>query len=76
MTTLLDKAIAKVSKLPTSKQDAIASIILDELEDDELWDKQFAGSQDKLSKLASKVRRDIACRLRQADRSNLVSGGT
>ena len=60
MTTLLDKAIAKVSKLPTSKQDAIASIILDELEDDELWDKQFAGSQDKLSKLASKVRRDIA----------------
>ena len=60
MTQLLDKAIAKVTKLPNAKQDAIASIILDELEDEDLWDKQFADSQHKLSEIAAKVRGDIA----------------
>ena len=32
MTLLLQKAIAEVVKLPASKQDAIASIILDEVD--------------------------------------------
>ncbi|MBM4046836.1 MAG: hypothetical protein FJ279_17155 [Planctomycetes bacterium] len=59
MTRLLEKAIAKVSKLPAADQDAIAGMIMDELLDEKRWDVAFARSQDKLAKLASKVREDI-----------------
>ncbi len=59
MTHLLEKAIAEIHKLPPVEQDAIASIILDELADEEQWDMAFARSQDKLAKLAEKAREDI-----------------
>jgi hypothetical protein len=59
MTALLEKAIAAVQLLPPEKQDPIASLILEELADDEKWDTAFANSQDALTKLASKVRTDI-----------------
>ena len=59
MTRLLDKAIAEMNKLPTEKQNAIAQIVLDELNDEHLWDQAFGASQDKLAKLAGKVRQDI-----------------
>ena len=59
MTQLLEKVLTEVYKLPPEKQDAIAAIILEELEDERLWDKTFAESQDKLAQLASKVRADI-----------------
>ncbi|MCY3682678.1 MAG: hypothetical protein OXH16_14855 [Gemmatimonadetes bacterium] len=59
MTQLLEKALQEVSKLPPEKQEAIASVILEELEDDRRWDEAFAASQDKLGKLAQKVRSDI-----------------
>ena len=59
MTELLEKALAKVSKLPAEKQDAIASLILEELKDEQRWDVAFAKSQEELAKLADKVRRDI-----------------
>lgn len=59
MTQLLERAWAEVSKLPPEEQDAIATIILEELEDEQRWDKRFAASQDKLSQLAGKVREDI-----------------
>ncbi len=59
MTQLLDKAIDEISKLSVLEQDAIASIILDELLDEKEWDAAFDKSQEKLSKLAEKVRRDI-----------------
>ena len=45
--------------MPPEKQDAIAAVILEELEDERLWDKAFAESQDKLAQLARKVRADI-----------------
>lgn len=48
-----------MSKLPPEKQEAIASIILEELKDKRRWDEAFAESQDKLAKLAQKVRDDI-----------------
>lgn len=35
MTELLEKAISKLKALPTDEQNAIASLILDELEDDQ-----------------------------------------
>ena len=59
MTQLLKKALVEVNKLPPDKQDTIASIILEELEDERRWDRSFADSQDKLAQLAQKVRTDI-----------------
>ncbi len=59
MTRLLEKVRTEVYKLPPEKQDAIATVILEELEDERLWDKAFAESQDKLAQLAHKVRNDI-----------------
>ena len=59
MTQLLEKALIAVYKLPPEKQDAIAAVILEELEDDQRWDEAFAASEDKLAQLAQKVRTDI-----------------
>ena len=59
MTQLLEKVLTEVHKLPPEKQDAIAAVILEELEDVQLWDKAFSQSQDKLAQLAQKVRTDI-----------------
>ena len=59
MTQLLEKVLTEVHKLPPEKQDAIAAVILEELEDAQLWDKAFSESEDKLSELAQKVRTDI-----------------
>jgi hypothetical protein len=59
MTQLLEKAITEIYKLPATDQDAIATMILDELADEQRWDMTFARSQDKLAKLAEKVREDI-----------------
>jgi hypothetical protein len=60
MTRALDAVIAKLSGLPAEEQDRIARWLLDELEDDELWDRQFATSQDALGKLAAEARADRA----------------
>jgi hypothetical protein len=59
MTQILEKAWNKVINLPEAQQDSIAHIIMDAINDDELWDKQFLSTQDKLSILAEKVRNDI-----------------
>ena len=59
MTQLLEKVLTEVYKLPPEKQDTIAAVILEELEDERLWDKAFAESQDKLAQLERKVRTDI-----------------
>jgi len=59
MTKLLEKAFSRASKLPDSSQDAIAAIILEELEDEKKWETSFANSQESLSTLATKVRNEI-----------------
>ena len=59
MTQLLEKVLTEVQKLPPEKQDAIAAVILEELEDAQLWDKAFSESENNLSQLAQKVRADI-----------------
>jgi hypothetical protein len=58
MTRALDVAIAKLATLPADEQDRIAEWLLDELRDDEHWERQFANSQDALSKLAAEARAD------------------
>ena len=60
MTQLLEQAFSEAQKLSESDQNAIASLILDELEDERRWDSAFANSQEKLAGLATKVRADIA----------------
>ena len=52
MTELLEQAMEKAKKLSESEQDAIAVIILEELEDELRWEKAFTRSQDALAKLA------------------------
>ena len=58
MTRALDVAIAKLATLPADEQDRIAEWLLDELRDDEHWERQFANSQGALSKLAAEARAD------------------
>ena len=53
MTRLLEKAFAEAAKLPEDKQDAIAALMLEELDTERQWDEEFANSQDKLADLAT-----------------------
>lgn len=55
MTKLLEKALEKVSKLPQDEQDAIASQILAELDDEAAWAKQFDATRAKLDRLADEA---------------------
>lgn len=55
MTKLLEQAVEKAKNLPDSEQDAIASIILEELEDEAKWERRFSVSKDSLAKLASEA---------------------
>jgi predicted amidophosphoribosyltransferase len=55
MTELLEQAIAKLKTQPVDQQDAIATLILAELEDDRRWDESFARSPDLLARLAAEA---------------------
>ena len=55
MTKLLEKAVELARQLPESEQDAIARLVLDEIEAERRWDQLFAKSPEKLSKLADKA---------------------
>ena len=59
MTEMLEQALAEVRKLGPAEQDAIASLILEELADEGRWQESFARSQDQLSQLAEKARAEI-----------------
>ncbi|MDM9385118.1 hypothetical protein QUB80_31160 [Chlorogloeopsis sp. ULAP01] len=55
MTELLEQAISRLKTLPPTEQDAIAAIILEELEDEVRWDATFAKSKDVLAILAGEA---------------------
>ena len=55
MTKLLERAFAEAAKLPDSEQDVLAERLLAELADDQEWDRAFAGSQNKLARLAAEA---------------------
>jgi len=55
MTKMLEKAVAKINQLPEKQQDAIAAIILEEIEDEARWDAAFAGSLSVLERLAAEA---------------------
>ena len=52
MSSLLEKALAKVVTLPPDEQDAIASQILDTLADEEGWRKRFVEKRDVIRRMA------------------------
>ena len=61
MTGLLQRAIKAIEKLSSDEQDAIASLILDELEDEQAWKARFeATSDEQWESLAEAARREIA----------------
>lgn len=55
MTELLEKAISQVKQLAHEKQDVIALLILEELEDETKWDASFASSQTLLESMAAEA---------------------
>jgi len=55
MTSLLKKAFDAASSLPPDRQDAIAKLVLAEIEDEKRWDEAFAGSQDELADMAAEA---------------------
>ena len=61
MTKLLQRAIGEIEKLPVDQQDAIASRILADLEDEKAWTERFAATtDDQWDRLAEGVRREVA----------------
>jgi hypothetical protein len=55
MTELLERAITRLKSLPSEEQNAIAAMILEELEEEQRWDDSFARSPDLLAKLAAEA---------------------
>jgi hypothetical protein len=60
MNTLLTKALEQVASMPDEAQEAIASLILDELEAERGWEARFARSQDTLGELVRRARAEVA----------------
>jgi len=52
MTTLLKKAIDRVSVLPAKKQNMLARLLLAEIKVEAKWDESFMSSQHELAELA------------------------
>jgi hypothetical protein len=55
MTDLLEKALQRVRSLPTEQQDAIASEILESLDDEKQWTDKFASSRDRIRQMAQEA---------------------
>ncbi len=76
MTDHFCRAVAEVAKRPKSEQDAIASRLLEELADEENWQRSFASSQDLLERLADQaIREDTAGLTEDLDPDRLGSRG-
>jgi hypothetical protein len=58
MSSLLEKALEKVTALPPDEQDAIASEILASLADEETWKKRFAEKRDLIRRMAREALRE------------------
>ena len=55
MTELLKEAFAEASKLSAQDQDALAALLLSELESERRWSEAFSKSQDELAALADEA---------------------
>jgi mRNA-degrading endonuclease RelE of RelBE toxin-antitoxin system len=60
MTELLQRVIAELEKLPEDEQDAIATRLLSELEDERAWKVRFESTtNEQWDRLAQIVRQEI-----------------
>ena len=55
MTQPLEKTSGEVAKLSESEQDAVAALILEELESEMRWSLSIAKSRERLAKLAEEA---------------------
>lgn len=55
MTDLLQQVFDRMSELPTTEQNALASWLLEELESEKRWDRLFSTSSDALGKMADEA---------------------
>ncbi len=55
MTNLLQRAFELARELPEKEQDALAALIIDEMESDRRWQEAFDGSADALDRLAEEA---------------------
>jgi hypothetical protein len=61
MTSLLQRAVAEAETLSAEDQDAIASRLISEVEDERAWNASFAATTEvQWDRLASQVRLEIA----------------
>ena len=58
MTPLLEDALRKLAALPQEEQDAIASQIIETLQDEAAWKERLARNPDKLRRLAEEARQE------------------
>jgi len=59
MSALLDHAVEKAQERPDEEQDFIAALILDEIEDDRVWEKALARSPGKLAALVTLAEQQV-----------------
>ncbi len=74
MTHRLEAAFAKASELPDEQQDALAAVILREIDSEQSWDELFARPESRglLAKLADKALADVhSGRSRKLDLSEM-----
>jgi hypothetical protein len=55
MTNSLQEAFNQASVLPEEQQEVLAAIVLEEIAAEKKWQEAFAGSQEKLAKMAEEA---------------------
>jgi hypothetical protein len=59
MTQALSTAVATAAQLPEEEQDALAAILLEEMESEERWSALFADSSNLLERMANEAIQDF-----------------
>ena len=59
MTQALSAAVATAAQLPEEEQDALAAILLEEMESEERWSALFADSPNLLERMANEAIQDF-----------------
>lgn len=54
-TQLLERAFAEAAKLPVREQDALATLVMEEIAAEKQWDDAFANSQDMVAQMAEQA---------------------
>ena len=59
MTQALSTAVATAAQLPEEEQDALAAILLEEMESEERWSALFADSPNLMKRMANEAIQDF-----------------